>query len=203
MRPIPTAAPLVVDIGPAVASPIARRSAGALRAPRALALAFPVVAVSLAGHRIGGGDNPAVAPFVLTVMATVPVAWWAARARPGAARTVALLGASQVVFHVVFQATAPAVPHAHPGGAGHHDAGHGWPMVTGHALATVLLAAVVTWADDLVARVLDALRLLVRAAGGAGPVAREALVPAMPPRRPLAATAPATGGLDPRGPPRA
>lgn len=176
-------------------------------------LAFLIVVVSLLGHVLGGGDAPAAVPFALAVLVTTPVVWWAARRRLGPMRVVALLGAGQMVFHGVFQATAPAAAyghvqrhvhdHLHAAGpslpAGHGS--HGWHMIAGHAVATVVLAAVLAWADDLATRLLAFLRLLVRAACALDLVARQGHVPAMPAPRPVEVLAPATGAGDRRGPP--
>ena len=117
---------------------------------RGAVLAALATLLTVVGHVAGGGAAVQLAPVtvLLPLLATVLVAV-AERCR-GVAATVVALGAGQAVLHLVLSVL-----------TGHDHMGPTWSMLTAHALATVLLAAVLCSADRAVAGLVRALRRIL------------------------------------------
>lgn len=113
-------------------------------------LALSSTGLAVAAHGVAGGGMPDAA---LTLPITALVAWGAAAVAPwtrGIGTLTCLLGILQVVLHLLL--TENANQHQH-GGAPEIN---GWAMFTGHALATLITAA-------LLARATAALTLVAAA----------------------------------------
>jgi hypothetical protein len=143
----------------------------ALRVVRGGLLAATSTALAVSAHAIGHGGLPDTAP---TLVMTAVLGWigtaLAGRAR-GPAGTLAVLGAAQLVLHVVLTDLSP---HA---GAEMMD---GTTMTVAHAAATLVTALVVARADALLLVVATRLRRLLPVSWGPVPI------PDGPVRAPLA-----------------
>lgn len=131
----------------------ARRPA-VLGATRGVLLAVSAGTLSVTAHRLADGGLPDPA---MTALLTALFGWTATaltrRAR-GPVATITLLGAAQLVMHLLLTTL-----------AGHHDMyampGTGLGMVTAHAVATVLTALLLARADATLLAVLGALRAIL------------------------------------------
>jgi hypothetical protein len=127
---------------------------------RGCLLALSSTGLAIAAHGVAGGGMPDTA---LTIPLTALVAWGASALCPWTWRPAALtglLGALQVVLHYLLAGNAN---HHHHGGPPQVD---GWAMFTGHALATLITAALLARASKaltLVAAALAWLRAGLRA----------------------------------------
>jgi hypothetical protein len=132
----------------------ARRPA-VLGATRGISLAVCATALSVTAHRIADGGLPDPA---MTVLLAGLFGWTTtalARKARGTTATVALLGAAQLVMHLLLTTL-----------AGHHDmyampGSTGLSMVTAHAVATVLTALLLARADAMLLTVLAVLRAIL------------------------------------------
>jgi hypothetical protein len=136
---------------------------GALRACRGVALAGTSTALAIAAHAVGGGGlhDAGLAVLLTTGVAVVGVAL--ANRRFSIWTILAVLGAAQLVTHLLLSAGMPAMD-GMPDMAGMGDAGlsvNGATMLVAHAVAVALTAAVLFYADaatffltSLVARLL-------------------------------------------------
>lgn len=136
-----------------------------------LAVSSAVLAVS--AHTLADGSLP---DLPMTVLLTVMVGWTAtalaAQAR-GPVPTVAILGAAQIVMHVVLTTLAPhSDTHTMTSGAM-----SGLTMTTAHTVATILTALLVTRAESMLLTVLNAMRLLLPPVWRAAPVPDLVLAP--------------------------
>jgi hypothetical protein len=137
-------------------------------------LAVSAGALSVTAHRLADGGLPDPS---MTVLLSALFGWTAtalARKARGTVATISLLGAAQLVMHLLLTTL-----------AGHHDmyampGSEGLGMVTAHAVATVLTALLLARADATLLTVLAVLRaILPRLLGPLPvPVAAAALVPA-------------------------
>ncbi len=132
----------------------ARRPA-VLGATRGVLLAVSAGALSVTAHRLADGGLPDPA---MTILLTGLFGWTAAaltRKARGPVATIALLGAAQLVMHLLLTTL-----------AGHY-AGHAMPGTTGlgmtaaHAIATVLTALLLARADTMLLTVLAVLRAIL------------------------------------------
>jgi hypothetical protein len=132
----------------------ARRPA-VLGATRGVSLAVCATALSVTAHRIADGGLPDPA---MTVLLAGLFGWTTtalARKARGTTATIALLGAAQLVMHLLLTTL-----------AGHHDmyampGSTGLGMVTAHAVATVLTALLLARADAMLLAVLAVLRAIL------------------------------------------
>jgi hypothetical protein len=134
----------------------ARRPA-VLGATRGVSLAVCATALSVTAHRIADGGLPDPA---MTVLLAGLFGWTTtalARKARGTTATIVLLGAAQLVMHLLLTTL-----------AGHHvddmDAmpgNTGLGMVTAHAVATVLTALLLARADAMLLTVLAVLRAIL------------------------------------------
>jgi hypothetical protein len=134
----------------------ARRPA-VLGATRGVLLAVSAGALSVTAHRLADGGLPDPA---MTVLLTGLFGWTAAalaRKARGPVATVVLLGAAQLVMHLLL--TTLAEHHAHDMAATPGTTGPG--MVFAHAIATVLTALLLARADTMLLSVLAVLRAIL------------------------------------------
>ncbi|WP_154676365.1 hypothetical protein [Amycolatopsis benzoatilytica] len=131
------------------------RHRGALAAVRGGLLALSSASLAVTAHAAADGGLPDPA---LTLLLT-GLLGWTATALAGRARgrlgTVAVLGAGQLVMHLVLTTLAGH----HPSGAA--TAPNGWAMTAAHAVATVLTALVLARADAMLLAVLRVLRMIL------------------------------------------
>jgi hypothetical protein len=120
---------------------------------RGCLLALSSTGLAIAAHGVAGGGMPDTA---LTIPLTALVAWGAMALRPWTYAPVTLaglLGVLQVVLHLLLTEN-----------ANHHQHGQppidGWAMFAGHALATVLTAALLAKASTALTLVAAALAWL-------------------------------------------
>jgi hypothetical protein len=136
-----------------------------------LAVSSAVLAIS--AHTLADGSLPDLS---MTVLLTVMVGWTAtalaAKAR-GLVSTIAVLGAAQLVMHVVLS-TLALHSDIHSATAG---AMSGLTMTTSHSVATILTALLVTRADSMLLTVLNTMRLLLPPVWRAAPVPDTVLAP--------------------------
>ncbi|MTD15687.1 hypothetical protein GIS00_17270 [Nakamurella sp. YIM 132087] len=131
------------------------------RVPRAVVFAGSSALLATAGHQAAGGGLPDPAVTVVVGAALVPMAVGLADRRRSALSVTGALLAAQVLFHLLFSASA------------HHGSGDGWPsgrMVVFHLLAALLTGLVLTAADRAAGRV-GRRRLVLSAGVAAGPIA--------------------------------
>ncbi|WP_265521539.1 hypothetical protein [Oerskovia flava] len=124
---------------------------GLMRGARAVLLAVALVALSALSHRWAGGADPGVVPLValgvLTAVAVGPMA----RRRLSLVRLMGLLGAGQVVLHLVLDRCAELGP-ALSGIAVHAThAAHG-RMLLAHVAVTVVVGIALRYGDDVLWR---------------------------------------------------
>jgi len=134
----------------------ARRPA-VLGATRGVSLAVCAAALSVTAHRLADGGLPDPA---MTALLTGLFGWTAAalaRKARGPLATIALLGAAQLVMHLLL--TTLAEHHAHDMAATPGTTGPG--MVFAHAIATVLTALLLARADTMLLTVLAVLRAIL------------------------------------------
>lgn len=132
----------------------ARRPA-VLGATRGVLLAVSAATLSVTAHRLADGGLPDPA---MTVLLTALFGWTAtalARKARGAVATITLLGAAQLVMHLLLTTL-----------AGHHDMyavadSTGLGMITAHTVATVLTALLLARADSTLLTVLAVLRAIL------------------------------------------
>lgn len=132
----------------------ARRPA-VLGATRGALLGVSAGALSVTAHRLADGGLPDPA---MTVLLTGLFGWTAAalaRKARGPVATVVLLGAAQLVMHLLLTTL-----------AGHHDMyatpGHtGLGMIAAHTVVTVLTALLLARADTMLLTVLAVLRTIL------------------------------------------
>jgi hypothetical protein len=132
----------------------ARRPA-VLGATRGISLAVCATALSVTAHRLADGGLPDPA---MTVLLAGLFGWTTtalARKARGTIATITLLGAAQLVMHLLLTTL-----------AGHHDmyampGSTGLGMVTAHAVATVLTALLLAHADAMLLAVLAVLRAIL------------------------------------------
>jgi hypothetical protein len=148
----------------------ARRPA-VLGATRGALLAVSAAALSVTAHRLADGGLPDPA---MTVLLSGLFGWTAtalARKARGPVATLALLGAAQLVMHLLLTTL-----------AGHHDVyampgSTGLGMLTAHAVATVLTALLLARADATLLALLAALRRILPRLPGVLPVPVTAAAP--------------------------
>jgi hypothetical protein len=126
------------------------RQRGALATVRGGLLAGSAASLAVTAHAVADGGLPDPA---LTVLLT-GLLGWIATALAGKARgplaTVAVLGAGQLIMHLVLTTLA------------HHGAASsGWTMTATHAIATVLTALLLARADALLLAVLHVVRTVL------------------------------------------
>jgi len=125
---------------------------------RAAVVAATVVALSAAGHVLGGGHRPhPVALLLLTAVAMVP-AYVGGRVQLRYGTLVALLGIGQVVVHHVLAGAGsptPSTHHVHEAATTASAAASPGTdtMLAGHALATLVVAALLAHGDAVLWRV--------------------------------------------------
>ncbi|MGK3199887.1 hypothetical protein [Amycolatopsis sp. MEPSY49] len=132
----------------------ARRPA-VLGATRGVSLAVSAAALSVTAHRLADGGLPDPA---MTVLLTGLFGWTAtalARKARGPVATITLLGAAQLVMHLLLTTL-----------AGHHDmyaapGSSGLGMVAAHAVATLVTALLLARADATLLTVLAVLRAIL------------------------------------------
>jgi hypothetical protein len=132
----------------------ARRPA-VLGATRGLLLAVSAGALSVTAHRLADGGLPDPA---MTALLTGLFGWTAAalaRKARGPVATIVLLGAAQLVMHLLLTTL-----------AGHHDmytgpGRTGLGMIAAHVVATVLTALLLAHADSMLLTVLAVLRTIL------------------------------------------
>lgn len=148
------------------------RRPAVLGATRGVLLAVCAAALSVTAHRLADGGLPDPA---MTALLTGLFGWTATaltRKARGTVATVTLLGAAQLVMHLLLTTL-----------AGHHDmyampGSTGLGMVTAHAVATVLTALLLARADATLLALLAALRAFLPRLFSSLPVpAAPALVP--------------------------
>jgi hypothetical protein len=131
----------------------ARRARSPGEALSGALLALSSTALAIAAHGWAGGGSPDIA-LVLPVAAVIA---WGGTALAGRLRRVpvlvAVLGLLQGGLHLLLSQS--AVAHAHHGSTA--PAVNGWLMLAGHALATVLTAALLARAAGLLAAVSSAI----------------------------------------------
>ncbi|MEU5258662.1 hypothetical protein [Amycolatopsis sp. NPDC021455] len=117
-------------------------------------LAVSAGALSVTAHRLADGGLPDPA---MTVLLTGLFGWTAAalaRKARGPLATITLLGAAQLVMHLLLTTL-----------AGHHDMyampGTGLGMITAHTVATLLTALLLARADAMLLTVLAVLRAIL------------------------------------------
>jgi len=145
-----------------------------LGATRGVSLAVTAGALTVTAHQLADGGLPDPA---MTVLLSGLFGWTAtalARKARGPLATIGLLGAAQLVMHLLLTTL-----------AGHHDmytmpGSESLGMVTAHAVATVFTALLLSRADETLLSLLAALRaILPRLLGPLPvPVAPATLVPA-------------------------
>lgn len=144
-----------------------------LGATRGVSLAVSAGALTVTAHRLADGGLPDPA---MTVLLSGLFGWTAtalARKARGPLATLGLLGAAQLVMHLLLTTL-----------AGHHDMysmpGEGLGMVVAHTVATVLTALLLSRADRTLLSLLAALRAILPLLPGPlpVPVAPASLVPA-------------------------
>jgi len=131
------------------------RRPAVLGATRGLLLAVSAGALSVTAHRIADGGLPDPA---MTVLLTGLFGWTAAalaRKARGPLATIGLLGAAQLVMHLLLTTL-----------AGHHDmyatpGPTGLGMTAAHVIATVLTALLLARADTMLLTVLAVLRAIL------------------------------------------
>lgn len=120
-----------------------------LRGVRVLLLAAAVVGLSVVAHGLAGGADPGAVPLgvlaVLTAVAVRPLT----RRQIGLPRLLGLLGAGQLVLHVVFERCAALSP---SGAAVHAHAASPLTMLGAHAVATLAVAVVLRYGDAVLWR---------------------------------------------------
>jgi hypothetical protein len=139
-------------------TPNAADRPGALRATVLAGLCAVLTAL---GHLAGGGIAPDLTVLVVLLPLLAGVfTTLAARARTGLG-TVAVLGLGQLALHQLVELLNPT----HPAHATHHVAGTDLPagagMVAAHAVATLITAAALRYADRALDWVRAALRRVV------------------------------------------
>ncbi|RSM38732.1 hypothetical protein DMA12_32085 [Amycolatopsis balhimycina DSM 5908] len=120
-------------------------------------LAVSAGALSVTAHRLADGGLPDPA---MTVLLTGLFGWTAtalARKARGPLATITLLGAAQLVMHLLL--TTLAGHHAHDMDAAPGTTGLG--MIAAHASATVLTALLLSRADTMLLTVLAVLRAIL------------------------------------------
>lgn len=155
-----------------------------IRLGRGAAAATVATAVALSGHLLGGGAMPTLIGIALPWWLAVSVAVIGVGRGPSLGRVVAVIGASQILFHLLFRIGLPASgpgrlvdppgAHLHHGGGptpagafvermpladaalAHHAAHHGLtgPMLAGHVLAVIVTALLLHRGELLVRRAL-------------------------------------------------
>ena len=143
------------------------RRAGQLRAAVLAGLAALITA---AGHTAGGGTVPELGVLVVLLPLLAGLFSTVAGRCRGTVATIAVLGAGQLALHHLMELLHPS---HHTTGAG---AVAGWRMFVAHAVATLVLAVALRFADRAVAALAAAL----------GRVVRRRLIP-LPADRPLPA----------------
>jgi hypothetical protein len=132
----------------------ARQADPTYHASRGCLLAVSSTALAIAAHGVAGGGMPDAA---LTLPLTALIAWGAAALAPwtrGMVTLTGLLGVLQVVLHVLL--TESANSHHHHGA----PQVSGWTMLVGHALATMITAALLARASSALTRISAALAWL-------------------------------------------
>jgi hypothetical protein len=131
------------------------RRPAVLGATRGASLAVSAGALTVTAHQLADGGLPDPA---MTVLLSGLFGWTAtalARKARGPAATIALLGAAQLVMHLLLTTL-----------AGHHDmytmpGTESLGMVTAHAVATVVTALLLSRADETLLSLLAALRAIL------------------------------------------
>lgn len=154
------------------------RHRGALAAARGGLLAASSASLAVTAHGVADGGLPDPA---LTVLLT-GLLGWTATALAGKARgrlaTVAVLGAGQLVMHLVLTTLGDHTAHDAHAAAGWAS---GWTMTASHAVATLLTALLLARADALLLTVLHVVRAVLPLLTPPLPVPAGAAV-ALPPR---------------------
>ncbi|WP_344858106.1 hypothetical protein [Amycolatopsis ultiminotia] len=142
-------------------------------------LAVSSASLAVTAHAVADGGLPDTA---LTLLLTA-LFGWTATALAGRARgplaTIAVLGAGQLVMHLVLTTLSG---HEHGAAAGRPD---GWTMTAAHAIATLVTALLLARADAMLLSVLRVLRAILPALTRPLPVRSAAGAPL--PSRPAAA----------------
>ncbi|WP_435737975.1 hypothetical protein V5D56_05095 [Cellulosimicrobium sp. PMB13] len=172
---------------------------GRLRAARGLVLAAVVVGLSLLSHELAGGSRPDVVPLVVLAALSAVAVRPLTRREVGLPRLLALLGAGQVVLHVVLERSAELSPTATASAHAHDGPAATMTMLAAHAVATVVVALVLRHGDAVLWRLWT---WLTRRRVPEAP--RAVVVPVRPlPRRvlPSVRRAPVPGAVGGRAPP--
>jgi uncharacterized membrane protein YeaQ/YmgE (transglycosylase-associated protein family) len=147
-----------------------------MRVARGGLLAITSAALAVSAHALADGGLPDAAT---TVLLTVLIGWTAtalAGKTRGPLPTVAVLGAGQLVMHVVLS-TLAIHPESHATNA---EAMNGVAMTATHAGATVVTALLVTRAESMLQAVVQAMRLLLPPIRCAAPVLDTVVKPTVP-----------------------
>ena len=152
--------------------------------------------LGVSAHTLADGGLP---DLPLTLLLTVMIGWTAtalAAKTNAPAATVAVLGAAQIVMHVVLSTLAV---HSGP----HTGAMSGVTMTATHTVATILTALLVTRAESMLLIVVDAMRRLLPPVWRAAPVLDtvRALIPVPAPEAGQLVSALFRSVLGRRGPP--
>lgn len=120
---------------------------------RVLLLAVVVVGLSLVAHGLAGGAHPGVVPLVVLTALTAVAVRPMGRGEVSMPRLIGLLGAGQIVLHVVFEQC--ALISVVPGAQAHHHQEMSTPaplMLGAHVLATVVVALVLRYSEGFLWR---------------------------------------------------
>jgi hypothetical protein len=126
---------------------------GVLHGVRALLLAAVVIGLSLVAHGLAGGARPGVVPLLVLAALTAVAVRPAARHEVSMPRLIGLLGAGQLVLHLVFEQCAllSAVPGASEGHE--HPVALARPLMIGaHVVATFVVALVLRHGESMLWR---------------------------------------------------
>jgi hypothetical protein len=143
-----------------------RTDHSALRTVRGVLLAASSAVLAVSAHALADGSLP---DLPMTLLLTVMIGWTAtalAAKTRGPAATIAVLGAAQIVMHVVLSTLALHAD-SHTVAAG---AMSGVTMTSTHTVATIVTALLVTRAESMLLTVVNAMRLLLPPIWRAAPV---------------------------------
>lgn len=146
-------------------------------------LAISSAAIAVGAHTLADGGLPDPA---MTLLLTVMIGWLGAAAASktgGPVKTVAVLGAAQLVLHVGLSTLATHEPHESASGVL-----GGVTMTATHVIATLVTALLVSRAESMLQAAIAAMRLLLPLIWRAVPVLDTVSVPAV-------ARSPKTGQL--------
>ena len=121
-----------------------------LRGVRALLLAAAVLGLSVVAPGHAGGADPGAVPLVVLAALTAVAVRPLTRRQIGLPRLLGLLGAGQLVLHVVFDRCAALAPTGAP--HTHADGASPLAMLGAHAVATLAVALVLRYGDAVLWR---------------------------------------------------